>query len=196
MDVHTQLTGMLLHDGMVQPQETRGVCHSRQPQPTYCARAPLMLSPAEREAMTLRRPSPAHACMQRLLPPWSPHDSMRLGGLWCWCRWCSRCGRRRCGRLRPSSPLREERGPASLRSPSTRLPPWPSGRPDPSSASSHDGLRRRAWTTASSRAIATTAALLPDHPRGCPASEPTAEIGDVRVIELTQTQSCCGIARE
>ena len=110
LDVHTQLTGMLLHDGMVQPQETRGVCHSRQPQPTYCARAPLMLSPAEREAMTLRRPSPAHACMQRLLPPWSPHDSMRLGGLWCWCRWCSRCGRRRCGRLRPSSRLREERG--------------------------------------------------------------------------------------
>ena len=73
--------------------------------------------------------------------------------------------------------------PASLRSPSTRLPPWPSGRPDPSSASSHDGLRRRAWTTASSRAIATTAALLPDHPRGCPASEPTAEIGDVCVIK-------------
>ena len=72
--------------------------------------------------------------------------------------------------------------PASLRSPSTRLPPWPSGRPGPSSASSSR------WPSPpslddGSRAIATTAALLPDHPRGCPASEPTAEIGDVRVIE-------------
>ena len=196
MDVHTQLTGMLLHDGMVQPQETRGVCHSRQPQPTYCARAPLMLSPAEREAMTLRRPSPAHACMQRLLPPWSPHDSMRLGGLWCWCRWCSRCGRRRCGRLRPSSPLREERGQHLCARRRHGFLLGQAGGLVLLRHPLHDGLRRRAWTTASSRAIATTAALLPDHPRGCPASEPTAEIGDVRVIELTQTQSCCGIARE